>query len=156
MNDWPEYLPLPSATSFGGENAFATIRTEMETGRVRQRRRFTTSQETFSVTWILTADEFEAFKSFHLFTLEGGANFFDILLPVGVGLETMRVRFVGGTFRHSYQSYMNFQISATLETETPYAPADDYLTLFAWTEGDPSGFVEWLHEFIHTTLPETI
>lgn len=129
---WPSepILPKPSV-DLGGSVKPATVRTNMESGRPRQRKRFTTGWRTKNVSWVLTNDEFAIFQAIVKFKLNNGADFFDMALPIGdpddeteAEFAVQSVRFVDGVYKYSYQDVMHWKVSATLETENT-SPMDE-------------------------------
>lgn len=109
-------LPLPSV-DLSGKIEQTTIRTKMESGRVRQRRRFTSGWRTISVTWELTDAEFALFQGVYKHKLSDGADFFDIILPLGDDLDTYSARFTGEGYSYSYKNVMHWRVSAQLECD---------------------------------------
>ena len=61
MIAWPETLPLPTVEGYGIQPGDAILRTEMEAGPARQRRRFTQVPSRVSVRWIMRRDQFALF-----------------------------------------------------------------------------------------------
>lgn len=158
MITWPTSLPLPSVT-LSGSASNPVIRTEMETGLVRQRRRFLSDTESFSVQWLFTALEFAAFRSFFKNTLQAGTLSFDISLPVGESLVDVSCVFIGGTYDFTHVPVMNTRVSAKLETQAPQTPDENWLYIFDLTGGNPDSFESTfasLHVLIHQAFPEAL
>lgn len=120
---YPEDLPLPN-TNLSTQSKTPVLRTEMDSGLVRQIARFSTTQRTFSATWTLNATEYATFKTFFYTTLANGTLFFDVTLPTDNGDEDLSLRFVDGTFKDVYQPHGQWNVSATLEEEITQAVAD--------------------------------
>jgi len=124
---WPstDILPRP-ATDLGGKIDPSTIRSKMDTGRVRQRQRFTTGNRTVNVSWELTDAQWKIFQGVYHFYLNDGADWFLMELPLGDGLKTYTVRFTDSGLSYKYVDVLNWKVSATLETETvcPVSKAD--------------------------------
>lgn len=92
-----------------------TVRTEMDVGTPRVRRRTTARNDTFTTSWVMQDAEVEAFRSWHDTSIAGGASWFTIDLPLGSTIPvSATARFktpftidhIGGTF---------WKISGTLE-----------------------------------------
>jgi len=115
---WPaSKLPLPS-TDFDGANERATIRTKMDSGRFRQRRRFTSGLRTFKASWQFDDDQFALFQGVVKYKLSEGADWFTIDLPFGDGFKNYRVRFIEAKESFNYQDVLHWKVDAQLETET--------------------------------------
>lgn len=114
--DWPNDIPLPSS-NLSGEGQASVIRTTMETGRTRQRNRFGTMANTYSVEWLFLADEYAAFMAFYQTTLKNGVLYFNLPLPETGTLDPVPVRFVEGRLTKSYVPHMQWRVTATVEAE---------------------------------------
>ncbi len=118
MEDFPsQYLPAPTV-SFNGNTAGSTIRTQMESGRVRQRSRFTRETRLYSVNWEMSDFQYGLFQSFVLYQINRGADWFNIDLPVGgEGMRTVSARIVDGKYSGAHVPVMNWNVSAQLEVD---------------------------------------
>lgn len=113
---WPaNKLPLPT-TDLGGDNEESTVRTKMDSGRFRQRGRFTAGLRNFKATWELDDDQWALFQGIVKWKLTRGADWFTIDLPFGNGFKNYRVRFTGKV-QFDYQDVMHWKISVPCETE---------------------------------------
>jgi len=126
MITWPDYPLFPRpAVNFAGEDDAPTIRTKMDSGRVRQRQRFTREFRPLRVSWKLTDEEFGTFQSIHKHLLNSGAGWFTMNLPLGDnGFKEYTVRFSGGGYSFKYDEVMYWDVSAKLETEDQAEPMD--------------------------------
>lgn len=93
MVTWPTTLPLPTIQGYGVQPGDAVLRTDMEAGLARQRRRFTSSPSTINVQFLMTRNQFAVFEAWYKFEAKEGAEFFDIDLLGGIGLTTHTARF---------------------------------------------------------------
>jgi hypothetical protein len=109
-------LPNPT-TDLSGKVETSVIRTKMDSGRPRQRQRFTTGLRTFTVGWEFTEEQFKVFQGIYHHYLSDGADWFQMSLPIGNGFETLTVRFTDSGFTHKYADVMHWKVTATLETE---------------------------------------
>lgn len=116
--DWP--LGNPSS-NLSGESVGQGQRTTMESGRVRQRDRFGTRTEVYSVSWLLTVAEYEAFLAF-VATIDNGFSWFMLPLPESELLTPVQVRFINGTWSKSYVDFMHWRISAQVEAIVSQGP----------------------------------
>ena len=127
MEIWPESaLPKPSV-NFTGKAQGNTIRSKMDSGLIRQRRRFSVELNTYSVTWNLTEDERTVFRKFFRDKINHGGDSFTIELPVGDGntFTPLEARFSSGGFSESYQDFQYWTISASLECPEVAVISDD-------------------------------
>jgi hypothetical protein len=90
---WPEELQqLVNADSFSMKFGETTIRSDMDTGPQKVRRRFTKSIDPLSCVILLTVDEYTIFRDFYDIDLNGGVNVFEFLHPITN--EVNRYRFL--------------------------------------------------------------
>lgn len=126
---WPSTLPAPEQ-DLNGQFNYNTIYTQMDTGRRRARRRSGARQETMNLSWLFTEVEYATFREFVDDDLQGGSEWFDIMVPDGTGSGTLvekTVRFSEARFTYGYKSHMNWRVTAPVEvfteqTETPVDP----------------------------------
>ena len=90
---WPGKLPLPTVEDYGVQPGDAILRTEMEAGPARQRRRFTQVPSRVSVRWIMRRDQFALFEAWYRWQAKEGGAWFEIELLGGLGLLTQEARF---------------------------------------------------------------
>ncbi len=64
-NRWPDRLPLPTIEGYGISPGEAILRTEMEAGPARQRRRFTDVPSRIAARWVLWPDQFALFEAWY-------------------------------------------------------------------------------------------
>ena len=82
MAAWPAALPQLSLLEGALEAPQdATIRSEMDVGPAKRRRRYTWSPRRFSVPLILTVAQVATLETFYVTTLGGGVDAFDWLHP---------------------------------------------------------------------------
>jgi hypothetical protein len=156
MIHWPESLPKPNV-DWSIRVSTAVARTKMESGRFRQRRRFTRDFRNMPVSWKLSDAEFGYFQSIYYHALDSGTDFFTVTLPMGDGMKSYTARFVADSYEAKYDNVMYWNITAQLDMEEETAPwsASDIDALMA-AEFDVDAFegtVDELHEYIHVTLP---
>ncbi|MCW5699969.1 MAG: hypothetical protein KIT00_09020 [Rhodospirillales bacterium] len=79
---WPYSLPQrPLAQGFNEQAPNSVIRTQMEAGPPKVRRRFTAGKRTIDMQLRLNADQVETLDAFHDSSLQGGALSFDWVHP---------------------------------------------------------------------------
>lgn len=91
---WPTSIkrPVMSAYKYDPEKAF--IRSDMEAGPAKQRRRFTQVPTKIGIKLILTLAEFDTFQTFWVDQLLDGAKWFTMPLVDGQGESTTNARFI--------------------------------------------------------------
>lgn len=92
--DWPTaYLPAsPLWEQYGVEQDQGLIRTPMDSGWARQRRRYPSAPSTVTVRWLMTAPQIEFFKSWMASAAAG--SFFNIELRLDAEPRTIDARFI--------------------------------------------------------------
>jgi hypothetical protein len=157
MITWPEALPKPSL-GFAVTVDTAVARTKMDSGRVRQRQRFTRDFRRMSASWRLSDLQYGYFQSIYHHMLGSGADWFTMSLPMGDTFKEYTVRFVADTYQAKQdEATLYWAVSAQLETEDETAPwsAEDIDALLA-ADFDVDAFegtVDELHTYVHVTLP---
>lgn len=118
MEDIPTFpSSLPQAKPGFGVGFESTLtRTQMESGRSRQRKRFSTDVNGFSVEWSFTNYEFEIFKAFLKHKLNSATDWFYINLYTGGELRTVKARVLDGTYSATETGVLYWDVSAQLET----------------------------------------
>lgn len=115
MEIWPSTFPLPKENLDVDTSALAA-RSRDASGAIQQRQRFPGQSNFADVSWELTAEQLEAFLSFHTFLLSLGADWFSLPLVLNGAEETMStVRFVDGKFTYDYSSVGYWTVQAMLE-----------------------------------------
>lgn len=118
MATWPSSLPKPMINGYALNPVDQTIRTEMDVGASRVRRRTTARNDKVSVTWMMVDAQLAAFRTW----LEdgatgaaGGAAWFNITLPIGTsGSAAVEARFAG-PFKATEVGGANWNVTAELE-----------------------------------------
>ena len=152
---WPVTLPLPSIGGYSVHPGEAILRTEMEAGPARQRRRYTQVPSRISVRWIFRRDQFALFEAWYRWQAKEGGEWFEINLLGGLGLVVHEARFTR-PFDAKPRSGVLWDVSSELEirerpvlTEAALAIAldSDLAALFAT--------VDRLHGLVSISLPGT-
>ena len=91
--DYPVGLPMPLRNGYDTNHVSPMMRTEMQTGRARQRRRYTSVPTMASVSWIMTEKQAQLFEGFFRWTLLDGTEWFNLDLLTPLGLKPYEVRF---------------------------------------------------------------
>lgn len=120
-----DYLPLPLQDGYGLQPVSPLRRTQLTSGRARQRRLYTSTPSEVSVKWLFTSDsQAQVFEAWFRDALGDGVKWFMMKLQTPVGVKFYKCRFTdiyqGGTLTGS----LYWQFSATLELwERPLPPA---------------------------------
>jgi hypothetical protein len=92
--DYPLGLPKPLRSGYDINHVSPLMRTELDTGRARQRRRYTSVPSIASVNWIMTAPQGQMFEAWFRWTLVDGTEWFNAELRTPLGLQPYECRFV--------------------------------------------------------------
>jgi hypothetical protein len=112
MAIWPPSLPAPNWTGFQETSPNVVIRTSMDVGPPKVRRRSTAGVRPLSMTFLLTKDDVSTLDTFYQTTLSGGSLPFDWTHPrTGAAV---RVQF---TASPSYQAQgpLHYQAQCQME-----------------------------------------
>lgn len=113
---WPWSLPVPQVGGYQLAPGDQIIRSDMEVGAVRARRRTAARNDQVTVQWMFNDAEFAAFRTWFDSDISGGAAWFSGLsLAVGGGLTTPDCRFVGPFTAVPLSGTLLWQVSAKLE-----------------------------------------
>lgn len=114
---WPSTLPSPRADGYGLTPVDPVIRTDMEAGAPRARRRSAARNDRIAVAWVFTDAQMATFRTWFDDPAEaaGGANWFYLNVIIGAGgLMSMQCRFVD-IWKAQMVSGSIWNVSATLE-----------------------------------------
>lgn len=117
MATWPSTLPAPKLAGYQITPLPQTLRTAMEFGAARSRRRSYARNDNIAVSWIMTDAQYSAFRTWFESDSEaaGGSAWFTISLPIGeTGITSQEARFVGEP-QEALAGALLWAISATLE-----------------------------------------
>jgi len=114
MATWPSTLPTIVVNGYSITPQQPFIRTEMDQGPSRQRRRFTTTPTTYEVNWFMTEDEFGIFESWYRDEIDNGAAWFNVDLRNGKGMQSVEARFMT-TWKAEFISPHYYNLSSQLE-----------------------------------------
>lgn len=92
---YPAELPAPIQQGYAIQTVDPLKRTTLDSGRARQRRRFTSVPSMVSVQWIMTTGQAQLFEAWFKLTINDGASWFDMPLKTALGCDTEQVRLTG-------------------------------------------------------------
>lgn len=93
MSTWPTTLPAPNMAGYSVKPDAGFIRTDMDAGPARQRRRYTSSPSRIPASWVFNATQMAAFKTFYETTLDVGTGWFTMTVNAGAGESALDCRF---------------------------------------------------------------
>ncbi len=94
MIQYPAGLPLPLRNGYGFTPVSAVLRSTMESGRARQRRRYASVPTMASVSWLFSAPQAQLFEAWFEDALNSGSEWFETRLNTPQGLMPYKARFV--------------------------------------------------------------
>lgn len=153
MIKWPDTLPLPTIQGYSVQPNDSILRTEMEAGPARQRRRFTQTPTRVGVRWVMRQDQFALFESWYRFQAREGGAWFEIELLGGLGLLEQEARFTR-QFQAQLFAGVLWEISSELEIRE--RPVLDEGLLALLLDEDALGIItaaDGLHALVHRHLP---
>ena len=113
--DFPVGLPLPLRSGYDVNHASPLMRTELQSGRARQRRRYTSVPSLASVSWIFTQSEAQFFEAWFRWSLADGTEWFNARLRTPMGLMAYECRFVDMYAGPTLVGVDRWQVQAQLE-----------------------------------------
>lgn len=85
ITEYPNALPTPLREGYGLRHVSPLMRTQMDSGRARQRRRFTSVPSEVPVSWICNAKQAQFFEAWFRYGITDGADWF--LCPLKTPLD---------------------------------------------------------------------
>ena len=153
---FPKRLPYPTVEGYSIRPDEAIVRTEMEAGHARQRRRYTQTPSKIAVKWILSPEQFSVFESWYKYYAKEGAEWFTINLLGGIGLTEQEARFTE-QFEASLLNGYLWQITSQLEIrDRPTLTADAMEIVMDSDFRGLENTVSKLHIFVHTSCPRKL
>lgn len=120
---FPSALPNVSMTGYSFQPTDAAIRTEMETGLARVRRRTLSRPTDVNVMWKFTRDELGIFEKFFEEDIYAGTAWFYISLVNGMGETTYLARFKEPFTASATHREFHWEVSGKLEVLERPLPA---------------------------------
>jgi hypothetical protein len=117
MATWPGTLPKPLADGYGLQPVDPTIRTDMDVGAPRVRRRTRARNDRIQLTWMLTSEQADIFRDWYDSDAgaAGGAAWFSVDLDIAQGgIQTVEGRFAD-MWQGQYVAGGLWRVSATVE-----------------------------------------
>lgn len=119
MNDYPVGLPLGRQADRSYQTVEPTVRSDLESGRSRQRLRYDFTPSNVSINWLFSDQQCRLFEAWFRSSIGAldGSQWFDIPLETALGTDTWRARFKGIYSGPTRAGRHLWSISATLELE---------------------------------------
>ena len=124
---WPEQLPLPEQSGYAIQHVSPLQRTEMVSGRARQRRVYTSVPSMVAVQFFCTELQAQVFELFFRFGITDGADWFMCTLKTPLGLMPYECRFNGIYEGPVLTSFNKWTFSGTLEIRERQTLSSDEL-----------------------------
>lgn len=151
---FPDVLPKPLMSGYGYSPQSAFVRTQMDSGRARHRRRFKNYATQVTASWMFTPEQLSAFEAFFDYETCGGASWFRLELGNGLGLSCLKARFIDPESPYQIKkvdSSVLWQLTAVLETfEMPKYDEHVYFWLRSNSLNDLQFLSDSLRPIIHT------
>jgi len=151
---WPQTLPLPTVQGYSVQPGEAILRTEMDAGLARQRRRFTNVPTKVQVRWIMRRDQYAVFEGWYRWKAREGANWFYVTLLGGLGLLEQEARFTRQFTSQLVAGGTLWEVTSELEIRE--RPVLDEGLLNLLLDENPQGLLlvcNQFHQHIHQTMP---
>jgi hypothetical protein len=113
--DYPAELPAPLRQGYGLTHGSPMMRTELQSGRARQRRRYTSVPSVAAVAWHLTQPQAQTFEAWFRWSLLDGAEPFNVRIRTPLGLRDYEARFAEMYAGPELVGIDRWQISAKVE-----------------------------------------
>jgi len=118
MATWPANLPAPLVEGHALEPVDPVVRTDMEVGAPRARRRTSARNDRYPVSWLFTDSEMASFRSWYdddTTGIAGGSAWFNVSLYDGHGAQNnVEARFAG-IYKAQVVAGRNWRVTAVLE-----------------------------------------
>lgn len=118
--DWPSTLPPPLLAGYSLETGDNTIRTDMDTGPARVRRRSTAAPDTVGFSVLLNAEQMVIFRAFWDTDWQSGAAWVRFQLKTGrtSGSTLLECRPVPAKWKAQPISDVHWHVSLTVEVRS--------------------------------------
>lgn len=153
MATWPANLPAPLRRGYEINPEDPILRTQMDAGPDRVRRRFTAIPSRIPVSWRFTEAQFALFEAWHKLEALDGAAWFTVSLSNGLGFQAVEAQFTKPP-KKVLLGGANWEVSAELEVRALPVMTQEYLDVALAYEPDYIAYGSpVLHTLVHTTLP---
>lgn len=91
--NYPSELPAALQQGHSVQTVSPLLRSQLASGRARQRRRFTSVPQTVQLEWVLTNGQAQLLELWFRYGIEDGASWHDMPVKTARGCQLERVRF---------------------------------------------------------------
>lgn len=91
--DYPTGLPLPLRNGYDINHVSPLMRSDLQSGRARQRRRYTSVPSMASVSWNMSQQQAQLFEAWFRWELVDGSEWFNAEIRTPLGLQSYECRF---------------------------------------------------------------
>jgi len=131
MAIFPTKLPAPILNGYEINPEDPNLRTQMDAGPDRVRRRFTSIPSRIPIKWRFTQSEMALFEAWHKYDALDGSAWFTINLANGLGISSVDAKFTKQP-KKTLLSGMNWDVQSELEVRTlPVMTAMQYAAVLA-------------------------
>lgn len=121
--DFPHLLPCFLREGYDINHVQPFMRTTMESGRARQRRKFTSVPSMINVSLLCTDEQAQSFEAWFRDAIHDGADWFNALIKTPMGLQRYACRFTDMYSGPRLTGKSLWRFSATLEAwDRPLLP----------------------------------
>lgn len=153
---WPMHLPLPTIEGYVVSPQDAILRTDMDTGPARQRRRFRQTPSRVSVHWVFDEFQFATFEAWYKYKADEGGQWFVIDLRGGLGLLPHEARFTR-QFEARLIHASLWDVTSELEIRDRPTLSSDALDLVLNIGAqNVVSLSEQMHTFVHTQITDSL
>lgn len=117
MIEYPDWLPWPQRQGYGFQMTDPTVRTRMESGFERQRRKFLSVPSRIPVAWILSDAQAQLFMAWWEEVLVSGTLKFECPLQTPLGHQAYPAVFVGAYSGPHIDGANHWRITAELRLD---------------------------------------
>lgn len=112
---WPSSLPAASLSGYQFGPDSTTIKTDMDSGPPRVRRRYTSANTAIQASWTFDQLQMAIFEAWWVQQAQSGAAWFLIDLRNGLGRQSMEARVPSGTYTAEFAGKGMWRVTAQLE-----------------------------------------
>lgn len=139
---YPATLPLPQRDAYEIRHVSPFMRSELDTGRARQRRKYTTTPSNIRVKFIFTAQQGITFEEWFNDVLTDGASWFNILLRTESWFEDFECRFMEMYDGPALKGRDHWEFTAELETRNRTSKQFSAWGILPWTKTDATSIFD--------------
>lgn len=129
MASFPSSLPCALHNDYGLNTVSPLMRVDLQSGRARQRRRFTNVPTMVAVSWVMNNAQAALFEAWFRWTINDGASWFDMPLKTPMGYQDYDCRFTGMYDGPRLIGAGKWTFTATLEIRERQTFSEEWMTI---------------------------